>query len=171
MYIRPFTPTDAEALASLYHAAVHEVGVRDYSPAQAAVWSPRPRSVALYIERAATRIVLVAVGDDGQPIGYGDLEPDGHIDHLYCRPDHIGTGVGSALCSALEEAARAHNIDFLFVEASEAARRLLERKGYHVEDRHDFEIDGVAIHNYRMTKCLISSKPSAHPAPYLDDDR
>lgn len=165
MYIRPFTPADAEALALLYHAAVHEVGVRDYSPAQVAVWSSRPRSAAAYLERAANRIVLVAVSDEGEPIGYGDLEPDGHIDHLYCRPDHIGTGVGAAICSALEEAARAHNIDFLFVEASEAARRLLERRGYQVESRRDFEIDGVAIHNYRMTKRLISSRSSVHPAP------
>lgn len=154
MYIRPFDPTDAEALAELYHAAVHEIGIRDYSAAQTAVWSPRPKAATAYIEKASDRIFLVAVNDDGEQIGYGDLEPNGHIDHLYCRPDYIGTGVGAALCSALEDAARANNISFLFVEASEAARRLFERRGYQLESRRDFEIDGVPIHNYRMTKRL-----------------
>lgn len=62
--------------------------------------------------------------------------------------------MGSAICSALEDAAKAAGINVLFVEASEAARRLLERRGYRNECRRDFEIDGVAIHNYRMTKML-----------------
>ena len=154
MHIRPFIPADAEALAAIYHAAVHEIGIRDYSAAQVAVWSPCPGSPATYVDKAADRIFCVAVDDSGAPVGYGDLERNGHIDHLYCRPDSIGTGVGSAICSALEDAPKAAGINVLFVEASEAARRLLERRGYRNECRRDFEIDGVAIHNYRMTKTL-----------------
>lgn len=154
MHIRPFIPADAQALAELYHAAVHEIGIRDYSAAQVAAWSPQPKAAATYLEKAADRIFLVAVSNDGDPIGYGDLELNGHIDHLYCRPDHVGSGVGAAICSALEEAAEAQNIRFLFVEASEAARRLFERRGYEMESRRDFEIDGVPIHNYRMSKRL-----------------
>lgn len=154
MQIRPFTPADAEALADLYHAAVHEIGIHDYSPAQVAVWNPRPKPAAAYVRQAADRIFLVAVSDAGEPIGYGDLEPNGHIDHLYCRPDHAGTGVGAAICAALEDAARANSISLLFVEASEPARRLFARRGFHVECRRDFEIDGVPIHNYRMIKRL-----------------
>jgi putative acetyltransferase len=154
MHIRRFRPADAQALADLYHASVHQVGIRDYSAAQVEVWSPAPRSPAAYVAHAANRVFLVAVNDAGEPIGYGDLEPDGHIDHLYCRPDHVGTGVGALLYAALEAVARAANIDFLFVEASEAARRLFERRGFQVEHRRDSDIDGVSIHNYRMTKRL-----------------
>lgn len=165
MHIRPFQADDAEALAKLYHAAVHEVGIRDYSPAQVAAWSPRPRAAASYVDKAAGRIFLVAVTDDGEPIGYGDLEPNGHIDHLYCRPDHIGTGVGAAICAALEEAAIASRIGLLFVEASEAARRMLERNGFQVESRRDFEIGGVPIHNYRMIKRLVDPVSSERTAP------
>jgi hypothetical protein len=32
----------------------------------------------------------------------------------------------------------------LFVEAGEAARRLFERRGFQLEHRRDFEIDGVS---------------------------
>jgi putative acetyltransferase len=105
-----------------------------------------------YLRQAEGRIFFVAVDSDGQPIGYGDLEPDGHIDHLYCRPDMIGTGVGSALYAAIEAAAKRAGMTILFVEASEGARSLFERRGFKVDARNDFTINGVAIHNYRMSR-------------------
>lgn len=94
------------------------------------------------------------MGDDGTVIGYGDLEPNGHIDHLYCRPDMVGTGVGSAIYAALENVATDTGIETLFVEASEGARRLFERRGFSVDGRNDLTMGGVAIHNYRMSKSL-----------------
>ncbi|WP_419825671.1 GNAT family N-acetyltransferase [Sphingomonas sp.] len=45
------------------------------------------------------------MAEHGIVAGYGELEPDRHIDHLYCRPDRLGTGVGSALYAGLEAAA------------------------------------------------------------------
>ena len=97
---------------------------------------------------------MVAVDEDGEPVGYGDLEPDGHIDHLYCRADNIGTGVGSAIYGALEAAAKSAAMPIIYVEASESARRLFERRGFAIDARNDFTINGVAIHNYRMSKTL-----------------
>ncbi|MGK6324313.1 GNAT family N-acetyltransferase [Sphingomonas sp. DT-51] len=97
---------------------------------------------------------MVAEGDDGRIAGYGDLGPNGHIDHLYCRFDVVGTGVGSAIYAALESAAIRAGIVTLFVEASEGARRLFERRGFTMDGRNDVTIDGVAIHNYLMSKSL-----------------
>lgn len=154
MIVRPFIPADADALAALFHASVHEVGIRDYSLEQVTAWSPTKPSPERYLRQAEGRVFFVAEGDDGEPIGYGDFEPNGHIDHLYCRPDVIGTGVGSALYASIEAAARAAGITTLFVEASEAARRLFERRGFRVDTRNDFAVDGVAIHNYRMSKTI-----------------
>lgn len=87
-------------------------------------------------------------------MGYADLEADGHIDHLFCRPDSVGKGIGSALIGMLEERARRAGIAMLFVEASEVARPVFERHGFIVEDRREFERRGVPMHNYRMTKML-----------------
>lgn len=67
-----------------------------------------------------------------------------HIDHLYCRPDRVGTGIGSAIYAELEAAAMAAGIERLFVEASEAARRLLERRGFTIDARNDFIRNDVA---------------------------
>ena len=123
MLIRPFHPDDAEQLAALFHASVRQAGIGDYSVEQVEAWSRVPPDPESYIQRSLEdRIFLVAIDDAGEPIGYGDLEISGHLDHLYCRPDVVGMGVGSTLYDALEEAARSRGISVLFVEASEAAR-------------------------------------------------
>ena len=154
MIVRTFKPGDANALAALFHASVREGGIRDYSPEQVAAWSPSKFTPERYARKAEGRVVFVAEGDDGQPVGYGDLEPNGHIDHFYSRPDKIGTGVGSALYAAIEATGREARIAVLFVEASEAARRLFERRGFDLQARNDFVVNGVAIHNYRMSKTI-----------------
>jgi putative acetyltransferase len=155
MRIRPFRPTDAPALASLFHASVREAAAKDYSADQVAAWNPSPPEPAKYVRQAEGRIFLVAENVSGEPVGYADLELDGHIDHLYCRPDVVGSGVGSALYSALEAAARERGMLVLYVGASEAARRLFEREGFNLEARRDFEINGIPIHNYQMRKEIV----------------
>lgn len=153
--IRLFQPEDAVPLAELFHAAVRQIGLKHYSAEQVAVWSPAVPDPDRYIDQAGDgRVFLVAVDRDGQPAAYGDLEADGHIDHLYCRPDAAGTGVTSILYRALEAIAIEQRIPRLYVEASEAARSFLERRGFVMEARRELEIAGVAIHNYRMTKSL-----------------
>ena len=154
MFIRDFKNSDADALAALFHASVREAGIREYSVEQVAAWSPLKPDPGMYLKQAEGRTLLVAVDEDDRPVGYGDLEPNGHIDHLYCRPDMVGTGVGSAIYAAIEAAARRAGIAVLFVEASEGARRLFERRGFGVDARNDFTINGVPIHNYRMSKSI-----------------
>jgi len=153
MKIRPFQIGDSEALAELFHSSVHQVGSLDYSSAQISVWSPQKPSASQYVEQASDgRIFLVAVDENDQPIGYGDLESSGHIDHLYCHPDFLGTGVGRAIYQQLERLAKEQGISCIYVEASEAARRLFERQGFLMAKRVEQMIDGVQIHNYEMTK-------------------
>jgi putative acetyltransferase len=99
-------------------------------------------------------MLLVAVDEGGDPLAYGDLEADGHIDHLFCRPDAAGTGLAAALYAGLEAAARARGMARLHVEASEPARRFFPKQGFVLVARRDFEIGSVAIHNFAMEKRL-----------------
>ena len=155
MRVRPYTPDDAPALVALFHAAVHQIARLYYSQAQVDAWAPEVPDAAIFRKRAADgRTLLVAVDDEDVPLAYGDLEEDGHIDHLFCRPDAAGTGVTAALYAGLEDAARARGIDLVYVEASEPARRFFERRGFDMIGRRDFEIAGVAIHNFEMEKRL-----------------
>lgn len=100
------------------------------------------------------RLVLVATDEQDHVIAFIDLEPDGHIDRLFCAPEAAGRGVASRLYDGLEAAAREQGIGRLFTEASELARRFFERKGFAVLERQDKILRGVMIHNYRMAKTL-----------------
>jgi N-acetylglutamate synthase-like GNAT family acetyltransferase len=73
---------------------------------------------------------------------------------LFCLPETAGKGLVSALYNELERRAKALNIARLYVEASEGACHFFARKGFALLNRHDFEVDGVAIHNYNMEKLL-----------------
>ncbi|MCZ8369555.1 MAG: GNAT family N-acetyltransferase [Porphyrobacter sp.] len=156
--IRPYRDSDAEAIAALTLAAIRQTALRAYSPVQVAAWSAR-FSVARVLEWAANgHVILVAGGDADQPIAYTVLEDGGHLDMLYCHPDHTGRGLGLALLAKAEAAAHQQGVTRLFTEASELARPVFARAGYAVLHRWDFPIafEGgeVAIHNYAMEKHL-----------------
>lgn len=153
MRIRLFAPSDAAALAQLFHDTVHRIAGQHYSAEQVKAWVPNVPDPQRFLDWGSDgRLFLVAAGDEDEPLAFGDLEHDGHIDHLFCRADLAGTGVTAALYDALEEAACNREVERLYVEASEPARRFFLRKGFHVDHRRDFSIGGVPIHNYRMEK-------------------
>lgn len=106
MNIRAYEPGDAEKLCEIFVNAVFKVGLRDYTKRQVEVWARRKPTPARFNERAMDgRLVLVAINDQQDPIAYADLEPNGHIDHIYCRPDMTGKGVASALYDEIEKVA------------------------------------------------------------------
>lgn len=153
--IRPFRPSDAASLALIFHRAVREVGIRGYTAAQVEAWSLAPVSAEAFLARVSDgRSVFVAVTGEDAPLGFIELEADGHIDRFYCRPDVVGTGVGSTLYAWLERAALDRGLSRLFVEASEVARDFFLHKGFRLVRRQNFVRNGVPIHNYRMEKAL-----------------
>jgi putative acetyltransferase len=155
MEIRLFRETDASALAAIFFSSVREIGGRYYTAEQVAAWAPRLPDASFFHRRASDgRTLLVAISEKGQPIAYGDLEPDGHIDHLYCSPEAAGSGVASQLYDGLERVARNAGIGMSYVEASEPAKRFFHKQGFELTDRNDLQLNGVEIHNYRMRKTL-----------------
>ena len=155
MLIRPFEPRDAADWARIFHAAVHQVGARGYTPAQCAAWSPEPAPLDRVLKRGQDgRRIWVAADARDVAQGFIELEADGHIDCFYLAPEVAGTGIGADLYACLEAEARALGLASLYVEASEAARRFFLRQGFVEAGRRDFERRGVMIHNYAMTKTL-----------------
>jgi putative acetyltransferase len=153
--IRSYRPGDGAAVAAVMFSSVREGALADYSDEQVRAWLPSEPSAAWFDRRANDgRLVLVATDREGTIVAYGDLEPDGHLDHLYCLPKRIGHRVASKLYDQLEDDARRRGLPRIFVEASEAARRLFTRKEFVLIERHDFERHGVALHNYTMEKVL-----------------
>jgi putative acetyltransferase len=164
--IRPYEPGDAAALCDLYRRSILALGPRHYGPDQVRAWAglaPGPDE----LDRAYRdgRTALVAIGPAGRPLAFGDVERDGHIGFLYCAPEAAGAGVASALYDALERDARGRGVARLHVEASEAARRFLARRGFRLVARRDLSIGGVAIHNYAMEKDLAPGGPLGADPP------
>jgi putative acetyltransferase len=155
MRIRRYEARDAGALADLYRRSVEQIGPQDYAEGQVEAWAARGPSAAQIDARSTDgRTTLVAVDDRDQPLAFGDLEHDGHIDCLYCAPEAAGKGVAAALYDRLEQIARERGMARLHAEASEAARRFFLKRGFAVVRRRAFEISGVPIHNYAVEKWL-----------------
>ena len=153
--IRPFRPEDAAALADLTLQAIGAVGSHSYSEEQVDAWAARHPGPERFLQRhAGGAHICVAAETDDCPVAYALLEPDGHLDMLYCHPDHTRRGIADRLLDEAERIARSLNIDRLYTEASELARQAFERAGYVVQHRRDFEIEGVATHNFAMEKLL-----------------
>lgn len=155
MIVRPFQARDAALLGQVFYRSVHEVGSARYSSSQVAVWAPGEPTAESYLDRASDgRVFLVAVDGGNRPLGYGDLEPDGHIDHLYFAPEATRTGLAAMLYEQLEQAAFEQGLCLLHTEASELARSFFHKRGFATVERRDFIVRDVPIHNYRMEKRL-----------------
>ncbi|CBS88658.1 GNAT family N-acetyltransferase [Azospirillum lipoferum] len=155
MRIRDYRPSDAPVLAQIYARSVRGIGPRFYTPEQVEAWAALAPTVERVREAYGDgRVALVAVDDDDRPVGFSDVEPDGHINFLYCAPEAAGRGTMSALVDLLEDRAAALGYPRLHVEASEAARPFLLRRGFTLVARRELRIGDVPIHNYAMEKWL-----------------
>jgi putative acetyltransferase len=153
--IRAFRDGDAAALSALTLAAIRAIGARHYSEAQVAAWAARHPGPHRFVERASGGAAIFVAADSADAaVAYALIEPDGHLDMLYCHPDHSRRGLAEELLAAAEQHARRMGNTRLYTEASELARPAFERTGYSVLHRRDFAIEGVAIHNYAMEKAL-----------------
>jgi putative acetyltransferase len=86
---------------------------------------------------AADIAVFLVAFDDGVAVGCGGLRTldgsHGEIKRMYVVPERRGTGVSTALLSALEGEARGRGWDRLVLETGDQqpdATRLYEREGY-----------------------------------------
>ncbi|WP_298333455.1 GNAT family N-acetyltransferase [uncultured Erythrobacter sp.] len=153
--LRQFKADDAPALASLTVDAIRTIGAQAYSPEQVEVWSMGHITAERFVARAEVGHQIYVIADESDaPVAYALLEPDGHLDMLYCSPTHAGRGLAGQLLMHAEGHARTLGVAMLYTEASELARPAFERAGYRIIRRRDFKLRGVMIHNYAMEKPL-----------------
>jgi putative acetyltransferase len=151
--VRDYGREDAREICHLFYETVHAVNLGDYSPEQVRAWAPATPDSEKWHARMSGRHTLVAE-DEGEVVGFAELEEDGHLDMFYCRWDVVGQGVGSLLYAAVEERAGGLGIGTLFTEASITARPFFERKGFAVSVRNTVVRNGVELTNFSMEKVL-----------------
>jgi putative acetyltransferase len=151
--LRTCTPADAPALAAIYREAVLTLGLQAYTPQQTEVWAEHVADLDCFSAPLAGGITL-CVEIDQQPVAFGQLHPVNHVAYLYCSSAHARCGSATAILNALEEHARAANVDRLHVEASRVARPCFERNGYQVLEEERVVRDAIEFVRYKMEKLL-----------------
>jgi putative acetyltransferase len=156
MQIRRFRQADAEQIARLFQETVRTVNIRDYSSSQVAAWAPDNLDFRDWAKVCAERFTYVA-DNAGLIAGFGELEPDGHIDCFYCHKDYQGCGVGRQIYQAIETKALELGLQRLFVEASITAKPFFEQMGFSVLQEQQVIRRGETFTNFAMEKLLSTA--------------
>ena len=101
----------------------------------------------------SARRTLVAE-ENGEVVGFAELEEDGCLDMIYRRKDTVGRGIGKRLYRAIEHEAHSRGIERVFAEASITARPFFERLGFRVLREQVVRRRGVGLTNFMMDKKL-----------------
>jgi N-acetylglutamate synthase-like GNAT family acetyltransferase len=153
MQIRGFHNEDSGPLANLFFQTVRRINIRDYTQAQVQAWAPDDRDMEKWRKSFEGKAVFIA--QDGEKIiGFGELEPTGHIDRFYIDADHIGKGVGKRIYEAIERAAVIQKIPRLFAEASITAKPFFLQMGFTIIREQTVTVRGIQMNNFVMEKQL-----------------
>jgi putative acetyltransferase len=158
--IRPYRPDDLDAVIGIFLGAIREIAAKDYDRAQIEAWAQADRDT--WAMRRLSRPTWVAVVG-GKPVGFTDLEPDGHLDMMFVHPAHQGVGVATALLERVETAARGQGLARIFTEASITARPFFERRGFRLLAAQIVRVRGQALANFRMEKLLTRDRERIGP--------
>ena len=151
--LRPYRPSDVDALIALFRDSVRRVALRDYTLEQLRAWAPDAIDREGWALRCAEHRSWVAE-IDRRPVGFIELEADGHINMLYVDADHQRQGIGRALLERVEAAARQAGLVRLFAEASLTARGFFERHEFRAIAAQTVRRVDQELANFRMEKAL-----------------
>jgi putative acetyltransferase len=158
--LRPYRSADALALLALFRDTIRRVNNRDYSPPQIAAWASDEIDPAEWAGRFTGRFVPVAE-EAGRPVGFAELESNGHIDRVYVSADHQRRGIARQLLAAVLAEARRLGLVRLFTEASITARPFFEAQGFVVLAPQVVTCRGAEFVNYRMQRVLVETGAAA----------
>ncbi|MDO8388771.1 MAG: GNAT family N-acetyltransferase [Polaromonas sp.] len=156
MLIRNFRPGDAPLLRAVFHASVHQLAARNYTPEQREAWAPLDHDAAQWAARLQANQPFVAELD-GEIAGFADLQDSGYIDQFFVAPAFAGRGVAKALMAHIHASAARRGITALSADVSLTAEPFFSVSGFTVEQRQQVERQGVVLRNARMGKALAAA--------------
>ena len=157
--VRRYRESDAAALCEIFFRSVRDVGPAKYDDAQVRAWARDVPDAATWGQRMRANATFVAVRDGDVPVGWIELETDGHVDMLYCAPEAAGCGVAAQLYAAAEGLANECGLDRLTTAASRFAESFFSKQGWSVDERETITRFGVGIQRARMSKVLQPQAP------------
>jgi putative acetyltransferase len=150
--VRRATQGDCEAIWTVHVRAIREVCSGSYPADRIAAWAQllSPDSYG----RALGEHFFIVAEDAGAILAFGQLDQSkGEVEAVYVRPDCQGQGVGAAILSQLEEAARDAGLKRLQLSSTLNAVPFYERSGYAREGGTVHRLPtGVELPCIRMSK-------------------
>jgi len=153
MIIRQYNLSDTKPIMKLFYDTIHEINICDYTQEQVNAWAPESMDYDVWHNRLQAKLPYIAE-NNGEIVGFGELEPDGHIDCFYCHSKYQSKGIGSKLLTHIENLAKFRGIKRLYTEASITAKPFFENKGFSVVREQQVKRLGVWLKNYFMEKFL-----------------
>lgn len=152
--LRPYRSDDGLPLLALFRDTVRRVNCRDYSPSQIAAWAADDIDEDSWCARFRGRWVWVAE-NEGQPVGFAELESDGHIDRFYVSAHHQRQGIGRMLMAGVLSEAEKRGLARLWAEVSITARPFFEGHGFKVLAPQVVGCRGEEFVNYQMERAVV----------------
>ena len=154
--VRRYRDGDAGPLCALFFRSVRELGPEKYDDDQVRAWADAVPDAVMWGNRMRANETFVAVSgeDDDVPVGWIELEADGHVEMLYCAPEAAGRGIAAQLYATAEALARERGVTTLTTHASRFAEPFFRKHGWNVDERETVIRFGVGIERARMSKAL-----------------
>ncbi len=156
LIIRPFVDADVEPLRRVFYTSVHQNACNMYSEEQCHAWAPSVYDRALWRQRMIELQPYVACVHD-IIVGYGDLQPNGFLDHFYVAGGWNRRGIGTSLLRFIHSQAQAKQIAETFSHVSLAAQALFLAQGYRIDSTHSVVVRGVSFESARMSRSVETS--------------
>lgn len=147
MKIREYRSSDCKELTELFYHTVHTVNARDYTEEQLDAWADGKPDLEKWDRNFKSHYSLVAV-EGTLPVGFGDIDETGYLDHLYVHAEYHKRGIATAICDRLEQAVSGP----IETHASITAKHFFEKRGYQVVKEQQVERGGVKLTNFVMIK-------------------
>lgn len=153
MMIRKYHSGEEVELLDVFISSVRENAKAYYNENQLKSWAPDDMDLIKWQERIKGINPFVVV-DDGNILGYADLQDTGYIDHFFIRGGLSGRGIGRILMQHIIEEANKRGILELTSDVSLAAQGFFEKFGFKIVKRKKVVIRGAELQNVLMSKNL-----------------
>ena len=148
MQLREYIPSDCAQMAELFYQTVHSANARDYTKEQLDAWATGEVDLQAWDKSFRAHRTIVAT-ENGEIVGFGDMDRSGYLDRLYVHKDHQRQGIASAICGELERFAVGKTFT---THASITAKPFFQHRGYRVVRKQEVIRRGVALANFVIEK-------------------
>nr|WP_228024005.1 GNAT family N-acetyltransferase [Synechocystis salina] len=153
IHLRPYHPSDLNNIIHIFTEAVHQLGIKHYSPAQLSAWAPSKPDRQRWHDRLESMVVVVA--EQGATIvGFIGYDGAGLVDLLFVHPAFTRRGIATMLIQAVERLAFTNGVSQLQTKASMVARPFFESRGFVVIAEETVTIRGENLRRFAMDKII-----------------